>query len=76
MFKLVAAIFILVNGQLSEEPVQRMVNRTHFQTEEACRDHLSTPTGAIEKQALEEFAKAAGAAVKFLCEKEPDKETL
>lgn len=76
MFKLVAAIFILVNGQLSDEPVQRMVNRTHFETEASCKAHLSTPTGAVEKQALEEFAKAAGAAVKFLCEKEPEKETL
>lgn len=76
MFKLVAAIFILVNGQLSDEPAQRMVNRTHFETEEACRAHLATPAGVIEQQALEQFAKAAGGAVKFACEKEADKDTI
>jgi hypothetical protein len=77
MFKLIAILFAVVNGQPADE-IGHMRNKVVFPTEEACMNFFDTTDGVEAKQELDKFiaSNEGRVTVKFSCEKEPEKETL
>jgi hypothetical protein len=70
MIKLVAAIYLMTNGVLSDEPVGRMTNVNRFDTQAQCEAYLDTPEFMPQKLALDMMLKAQDEALvpKFVCE--------
>jgi hypothetical protein len=74
MYKLVALVFLVVNGHQSPDPVTSMANKTTFATEELCMNYFDTTEGALSKKALEMLVKSQDEAltVTYKCVKKDD----
>lgn len=59
MFKLIAIIYLSVNGSFGKEPAGVLQHNSKFATEQACMDYITTPSG--EKDALQLKQKLASA---------------
>jgi hypothetical protein len=70
MFKLIAILFAVVNGQPTDE-IGRMRNKTMFPTEAACMNYFDTAEGAQAKHGIDEFiaSNEGRVTVKFSCAK-------
>jgi hypothetical protein len=70
LFKLVAVIYVMTNGVLSDEPVGRLTNAHQFDTQAQCEAYLDTPDFMPQKIALDMMLKAQDEALvpKFVCE--------
>lgn len=51
IFKLVATVYLLMNGQPVGDPLQ-MVHHTTFESVEACKAYIASDTGKYELDAL------------------------
>jgi hypothetical protein len=57
MFKFVAFVFLVLNGQITVPHVATLQSRTEFQSMQECMDYPTTPKGMWEIRALEDLAK-------------------
>lgn len=55
MFNLVAMIFLVVNGEPSEQPVRSMAYNQPFETLEACMEFAKGDEGAELRQAINQY---------------------
>ncbi len=77
MFKLIAIVYLLVNGQPTGDDPIRFVNRSTFATIEECKGYNDTDQGEAEYNSLLNYlAKALpdgkAVSVSTACEKQED----
>lgn len=73
MFKLIAALFLVTNGSVAEQPAHVMTyNHSTFDTEESCMEFIGTEDGRLATTAIGLAARGHGVAVKFACVKAED----
>ena len=63
MFKLVAAIFIVVNGVPSEQPVKVYPYTADFESLEACMGFAGSDEGTVLRNAVKEFVQSQHGAI-------------
>lgn len=63
MFNLVVAIFVLVNGEPSGQPVQMFAYNQTFESEEACMAFSSSDEGMVLRYSLNEFIMSKRGAI-------------
>lgn len=54
MFKLIAIVYLLMNGQPVGDPL-RMINRATFENLDACKAYVTSETGKVELEALDKM---------------------
>lgn len=68
MFKLIAALFLVTNGTVADQPAHVMTyNHSAFDTEESCMEFIGTDEGRMATTAIGLSAQGHGVAVKFAC---------
>lgn len=68
MFKLIIALFAIINGAPAEQPSHIMTfNHSAFETEESCMEFIGTDEGRVATAAIGLSARSQGVAVKFAC---------
>lgn len=68
MFKLIAILFLVTNGSVSDQPSHIMTfNHSSFDTEDSCMEFITTEDGRLATTALGLAALGQGVAVKFTC---------
>jgi len=74
MFNLVVAIFVMINGAPSEQPVQVLAYNQTFETEEACMDFSKSDEGMVIRQSLNEYIMSKRGAImaRLGCQKAED----
>lgn len=73
MFKLIATLFVLVNGVPSDESAGSMVyNNKTFETEQSCKDFIGSDEGRIVLTPIARAAASRGMALGLSCVKEED----
>jgi hypothetical protein len=63
MFKLVAVIFLVVNGVPSEQPSKVYPYSADFESLEACMDFAKSDEGAVLRNAIKEFVQSQRGAI-------------
>ena len=63
MFKLVAAIFLMVNGAPSEQPVRVLAYNQSFDTHEACMAFAETDEGLALRHVVNEYVMSQRGAI-------------
>ena len=79
MFKLIALIFLITNGVVSEDPVSQLRNARSFDTRQECEAYIATPAGIVSKMTLNSMIAAdVEHAYKsaFVCEPEPARDKI
>jgi hypothetical protein len=71
MFKLVALLFVVVNGAPADKPSGSLsYNRAKFPTEEACEQFAASATGKATIAAITDAVAQSGAIARIACVKE------